>query len=189
MIIKSDGSMRSSPNISLKELNAVSYISSSFNWCVIWNDTWYYNVSYINTTMNMPTLYKLDMDTSKSLKGFMDIGINKTVNITDISRYDGSNNALIENLTILSIVPLSTTNNDNRTPLHIHDAKAYFVNTTGIYELIEEAGNVIITITQPNSTGNNEDGMVNLTILNIAAANISSTVEIGHNLRNGEKII
>ncbi len=177
---------RSNDTSRVNILGSKPYIASSFDWYVIWNDTSSYYVSYINTTLDMPTLYKLDIVPSKSLTGVMDIGVNTTVNVTDISQYQGSDNALIENLTILSVIPLNTTNGDSRTPLNIHTAKAYFVNTTGTYELTEEAGVVIITITQPNST--NGDGMVNLTIINIAVANTSASSEIGHNLMNGEKI-
>ncbi|MBN2094961.1 MAG: hypothetical protein JW727_02840 [Candidatus Aenigmarchaeota archaeon] len=162
------------------------YLASSFNWSVYWNDTYKYYVSYINTTLDLPTLYKVDQIPSLSLGGYLLVGSATTVNVTYISEYQGDMEATIKNMTILSVVPRNTTLGAQRTPLNITNTTIVvsWWNTTSLAWETIKTGNgtsdgVTVTITQPSGGSN---GLVQVTI-----ANFSQT-KINKYLAQGEKI-
>ena len=153
------------------------YLASSFDWYVHWNDTYRYYISYINTTLDLPTLYKVDMTLYKSIDGYLVPSSVSKYNVTDKVQYQGDNNAPVSQITILSDVPNSTTTGGVRTYLNASNARVYFDNGTRT----DLTGNapVSIVITQPDG---NSPGLVNLTITDL------SQTSAGKNLSQGENI-
>jgi len=163
------------------------YVASSFDWYVFWNDTNPNNyASYINTTLDLPTLYKIDMTTSKTTNGYLAVEATTTFNITDEVTYEGDNNAPGKKIVILSVVPRNTTAGAQRTPFNITESSiivSWYNTSSGSYQTLKTGtgtGNgVTVTVTDPSG---NSNGLVNVTIPDLSSTNISKYLE------NGEKI-
>ncbi|MGC9310506.1 MAG: hypothetical protein ACP5E4_02150 [Candidatus Aenigmatarchaeota archaeon] len=165
------------------------YVASSFTWHVVWNGTpvvneRYYYVSYINTTLDLPTLYKVDQSVTKTLGGYLSVGTATTFNVTDETVYLGDANADGEKIVLLSLVPRNTTGGNSRTAFDINSTsvRVYWYNGTA-YNLIKNGSGtdngVTVTVTDPAGSAN---GLVNVTINNLSATNVSA------NLQTTEKI-
>lgn len=154
------------------------YVASSFDWYVFWNDTTPDTyISYINTTLDLPILYKMDIVPTKTMGGYLAIGAATDFNVTDEATYQGSDNAPVGNIVILSVVPRNTTTSAQRTAFNISNVKVYF-NDGSDTEITTNA-TVSVSITQP---AGNSDGLVNVTITDL------SQTDAGVNLSNSDLI-
>jgi len=163
------------------------YVASSFNWHIIWNDTNPDNyVSYINTTLDLPTLYKIDMVPTKTTGGYLAIESATTFNITDKVIYQGDDNAPGKKIVILSVVPRNTTSGSQRSPFDIDETSiivSWYNTSSSSYQTLKTGtgttNGVTVTVTDPSGDNN---GLVNVTIPDLSLTNI------GKYLENGEKI-
>ncbi|MBN2042939.1 MAG: hypothetical protein JW754_03985 [Candidatus Aenigmarchaeota archaeon] len=161
------------------------YFSVYFQWHVEWNDTGSDNYEgFINTTLNMPDLYKIDMSNVKSIAGLIspDTG-GQNITIEDNSTYMGHVNAAAKKVVILSRVPANTTAGLFHGALDINSStvRLYFVNTTGQYELNTSDSDISVSVTDPSATGT-YNGLVNVTIWDVSAANFLAGGTIGDSL-------
>ena len=169
------------------------YIALYFDWYVLWNATSSDNyASYINTTMDMQTLYKVDMQNTKGISGviYPDTG-GQILTIRDNSSYSGSSSISAGMITMYSIIPANTTAGDYHGMFTINASsiKVYFVNTSNQSEL---AGNANVNWTVTNVTPNGANGSIKVTILDLSSANIVGGGTVGKNLSssvNNEKIM
>lgn len=167
------------------------YFATQFNWEVVWNETNSENYyAHINSTMDLPVLYKVDMVNDKTVDGVMSPDTDgENLTVTDTAEHQGSDQAPANQVEILSVVP--GTNNDEESPddknsgtsdtfFEINETKGvtvYFNNGSDQ----EITSSCDISINQPTSTG--DDGLVNVTI-----SDVSAVSEIGHALNESEDI-
>lgn len=148
------------------------YFATEMNWEVVWNDTNSENhFAYINTTLNLPVMYKVDMLNTKTLEGVLNEISGEEINVTDTTKHQGSPETKASDIELLSRVPGTNLNdeapsdktesNQGDTFFAINETEnvtVYFNNGTD-YEL---TGGYSLDIKQP--TYNGEDGLVNVTI-------------------------
>ena len=160
------------------------YYAASFDWEVLWDDNWQYYYGYINTTLDLPVLYKIDMDTNET-RSFGVIPVetpNQIVTIEDRTKHVGSTNAPAQYIQILSVVPANTTDGDdygNYFTINGSSVEFYINETIAANELLNDSSYAILTITQP--AGGN-DGLVNLTIYNLSAVDYAGGGTVGRYL-------
>jgi hypothetical protein len=164
------------------------YIAVYFDWYVLWNDTQSeFNFSYINTTMDMQTVHKVDQYYLKELTGVLypDTG-NQPVTVNDTVYYWGSSSISAGNIEIYSIIPVNTTAGDYHGWFTINTSsiKVYFVNASGTCSSgceLEGNSNVNWTATDPTYWA--ENGTVRVTIADLSSAVIAGSTDlIGRNL-------
>jgi hypothetical protein len=153
------------------------YIATYFDWYVVWNDTQSnFYAGYINTTMDVQTVYKVDQVLMGALSGviYPDTG-NQPVTVNNTVYYTGSSSISAGNLTIYSIIPVNTSTPANayhgRFEINTSSIKVYFVNASGSYQL--GAGNFSYVATNPTYYGQN--GTLLITIGDLSSAYISGT--------------
>lgn len=169
------------------------FYGSYFEWEVIWNSTNSENyLSFSNSTLDLPTLYKIDMVNDKSLSGSMlPNTAGDVVTITDTVRHSGSSNLPTDFIQILSVVPVNTTVNEFHGWFDVNSTsvKFYFDNTTlggSSYEL-QTGVYATINVNDPANNGS-YNGLVNLTIINLTGVSFITGGVVGHGLRPNEKI-
>ncbi len=164
---------------------AKPYFGVYFQWHVEWNDTNADNYeAFINTSLDLPDLYKIDMSNTKSISGLIspDTG-GQAITIEDNSSHLGHVNAAAQKIVILSRVPVNTTAGLFHGAFDINSStvRLYFVNSTDQYELNTSDADILVTVTDPQSAGN-YDGMVNITIPDVSTADILTGGTIGDSL-------
>jgi hypothetical protein len=168
------------------------YYTVYFDWYVAWNDTNPVNyASYINTTLDLPRVYKIDMSNAKAISGLLtpDTG-NQNITIEDNSTHLGSSNATAKYVEIYSVVPANTTTNAHHGWFDISTAsvRAFYVNSTGVFEINTAESNVSVTVTDPGA-GGTSNGLVNLTLKNVVNVKLlTGGNNISHTLTTNEKI-
>lgn len=169
------------------------FYGSYFEWEVVWNSTYSNNyLAFTNTTLDLPTLYKIDMVNDKTSAGAIISGTNDSVvTITDTSRHNGHANVPAKFIQILSVVPVNTTANEFHGKFRINSTslKFYFDNSTlggSSYELLNDTYATVLT-TDPAADGSS-NGLVNLTITNLSQASFATGGAVGHYLNPNEKI-
>lgn len=167
------------------------YFTVYFDWEVIWNSTNSESYSgYINTTLDLPTLYKIDMANTKSISGSIapDTG-GQTITIMDNTTHMGDSNALAKYIQILSVVPANTTAGNFHGAFDIDDSsvKVYFANSSGMYQLQNDTY-FKYEVTDPASDGSS-DGLVNVTIYDLSQVQFVSGGTVGHSLNPNEIIV
>ena len=177
------------------------YIAAYFDWYVLWNATGADNyLSYINTTLDMQTLYKVDFQNTNSLSGviYPNTG-NQVLTIMDNATYTGSasvgansgngvTNIGVGNIVMYSIVPANNSAGDHHGVFNIDDptVKVYFVNDTNQYQLAGN-GNVNWSVTEPVSYGAN--GTVRVSIADLSSAQIVEGGTVGKNITDADEKI
>ncbi len=167
------------------------YFSVYFDWHVLWNttDTVTYT-SFINTTLDLPTLYIIDMSNNKNLDGIItpDTG-DQVVTITDNATHLGNTNAKADQIEIISVVPANTTGGLFHGWFDINQSsvKAYFVNSTDMYEINTSDDEVTVTVTEVPADGS-YSGFVNVTINDTSLVGLTEGIDIGHDLDVNEYI-
>jgi hypothetical protein len=170
------------------------YIASYFDWYVVWNDTQSeFHAGYINTTMDMQTIQKVDQVYLNTITGVLypDTG-NQAATVNDTIYYTGSSSISAGKLTIYSIVPVNTTGGTFHGLFNISTStiRVYFQNTSGCTGTTCQLGigNYTNVTTQPTYYGNN--GTVVITIADLSSVYIqNSNNKIGRNLSAaGDKI-
>lgn len=154
------------------------YYASYFDWEVIWDTTNHnYSYGYINTTYDLPTLYKIDMSNQKSSSGYIspDTG-GEVVTITDESRHTSGSNSGAKFVEMLSLVPVNTTDDNFHGNFTINETSltVYFRDSSASYTDITGDAEVLTSVTQPAGDGSS-DGLVNVTI-----GDTSAVSAIGH---------
>ncbi|MCX6814907.1 MAG: hypothetical protein NTY20_04645 [Candidatus Aenigmarchaeota archaeon] len=161
------------------------YIAIYFDWYVLWNASNALNyASNINTTMDMQTLYKVDLIPEKSLTGviYPDTG-GQSVTVQENATYNGNNSIGVGNIVINSIIPANTTTGAMHGLFNISNStiKVYYVNGTAPYTYqLNTNANVNWTSINPMTTGKN--GTVKLTILDLSSATVVGGGAVGKNL-------
>ncbi len=165
-------------------LNATKpYFASSFEWEVNWDSSTpktYY--SQINSTLDLRTLYQIDLSTSKSLAGIiLPLTENNSVTVTDQTRHIGSSNISAYFININSIVPRQSLQGTTRLwRVNVSSINVSLYN--GSYFELKQDGSVVnVSVRNPTAS---EDGLVNLTISNLTAANFTGNIPVGHYLRS-----
>jgi hypothetical protein len=163
------------------------YVASYFDWSVVWNDTDRYYVSYINTTLDLPTLYVIDQSVSKAMGGFLSVGVGTQFNVTDETTFTGHNSAAAEKIEINSIIPRNTTLGAARTAFAVDadSIKVYWYNTTSsAYELLKSgtgtSDGVTVSLTQPTGGAN---GIITVTINDLSATNANKNLEANEKIK------
>jgi hypothetical protein len=163
------------------------FYAVSFDWEVLWNDTNDVNYyGFINTTLDLPVLYKIDMDNSETTSaGAIPVETpNQPVTIEDHTKHVGSINAPAQYIQILSVVPANTTDGDDYGDyfeINVSSVKFYLNSTS--FELANDSSNAILTITQPVG---GDDGLVNLTIFDLSTVNYALGGAVGRYLSQNE---
>lgn len=166
------------------------YIAVSFDWEVMWNETNNeLNVSYINTTMDLTTLYLVDFTGTKGASGTVspDQG-GENVTINDTLANFGHDNTDPGFVQILSYIPNNTTvatgNNFRGSGWLIQNDVRIWMNDS--YLLVDDADNCVLTITQPTESS---EGLVNLTIYDLAGTSIQGGGTVGGILDEDQEIV
>ncbi len=161
------------------------YFTVYLAWHAEWNDTGSDNYhGFVNTTLDMPILYKVDMANVKSISGTInpDSG-GDVITINDNSTHMGSTSAAAEKVVLLSVVPANTTAGlfHGAFDANTSSVQLYFVNNTGSYELDTSDTDISVTVTDPAGDGTS-DGLVNITIPDFSAADLSGGGTVGDSL-------
>lgn len=168
------------------------FYSISMDWQVVWdsesNDIY---TGYINTTMDLPTLYVIDFVHDKRVTdGYVspDTG-NENVTFNDNVTFEGSTNAPGHEVEIYSIIPGKTIggldHGDWDVQVGQEKFKLYYVNDTGTYRLNISADQDIIdvTVTDPSA---GTDGKVNVSTYDFSSILMyGSTDTIGNDMDDG----
>ena len=173
------------------------YMAVYFEWEVIWNSSnSENNISYINTTLDLPTLRLLDLVALQgSPSGTVSPevgGENVTLNYTLYNV--GANETEPGYVEILAYVPNNTTNDNFRNEgaetysWLIHDDIQIWLNTSGnSYRLDNDTSNCVVTITP---TAEDQEGVVNLSVNDLASCTFyGSGPPVGHTLDEGYDIM
>ncbi|GEM_PF-1080479 len=166
------------------------YVAARFDWHVLWNSTYPDNhEGYVNTTIDMPILYKIDMVNTQSSFGFIspDTG-GENITITVDSQRQGHTNADAYYINIYSEVPANATSGACDGDFDINDIHFYLNGTS--YELLNESGVAEVNHQDPASDCS-AAGWVNLTIFNLTATNYTTHnngIEVGRSLQPTELI-
>ncbi len=170
------------------------YISVFFDWEVIWNATnSENNLTYINTSLDMPILYLLDLvalqgapsGTVSPEVGGENITLNYTLYNTGADETDPG---FAE---IKAYVPTNTTLGDFRSEngesfgWYIHDDVKIYLNNT--YQIANDSTNCVVTITQP-SDSLGDDGLVQLTVNDLASCDLAAGGTVGGILDTGQDL-
>ncbi len=170
------------------------YFSSYFDWHVVW-DTDYSNayISYVNTTMNLPDLYKVDLlHTKTHLNGTVspDTG-DEPLWFQDNVTFAGDENADVRYFQINSVVPANTTTgafhsafNITHTDVDDTSLELYFVNDSMHLMNISDSSFSVIVI-DPASDGS-ENGTVSITIPDVRNAALAAGGTLGDDLNGSE---
>ncbi|MCX6814627.1 MAG: hypothetical protein NTY20_03195, partial [Candidatus Aenigmarchaeota archaeon] len=165
------------------------YIAVYFDWYVVWNDTQSdFYAGYINTTMDMQTLYKVDLDTQKSLTGviYPDTG-NQPVTVMDNATNLGENSTSVGKITIYSIIPVNITAGPYHGIFNISNStiKVYYYNGS----MLQLAGGSNVNWTATNPILSSANGTIRLTIADLSTAPLVGGGTVGHNMSTNDKII
>jgi hypothetical protein len=179
----------SSSNTSWHDSGSITkpFYGSYFDWQIIWNSTNSNNYyGFVDTTMDLQTLYKIDMRNEKSISGFGD-----RVTIKDIVTHEGDSEAPVKFIQILSVIPANTTTGEfhGRFDIDENSVKFYFDNTSlggKSYELaLGPYAN--LTLIDPSSNGS-RNGLVNLTIIDLSSVSLVGGNSLGGYLKSKESI-
>jgi len=158
------------------------YFASSFEWEVNWDSSTpksYY--AQINSTLDMRTLYQIDLSTSKVLAGIiLPLTENNSVAVTDQARHIGSVNVSAYFININSAVPRQSLQGTTR----LWKVNVSSINVTlyngSYYELKQDGVVVNVSVLDPTAS---YDGLVALTISNLTLANFTGDFPVAHYLR------
>ncbi len=146
------------------------YYGVSFDWEVVWNDT--YNYGYINSTYELPTLYLVDVSPVKSVEGSITpLTADQNATIEDTVQMLGNDNAGVDSVEIFSVVPARphnkpTLDHGNWT-INSNVNVSFWNGTSNSRTYLSEGADYTKTITKPDST-NDVDGFVNITISDVS---------------------
>jgi hypothetical protein len=170
------------------------YFSSYFDWHVVW-DTDYSNthMSYVNTTMNLPDLYKVDLAHTKThTDGYIspDTG-GEPIWLDDNVTFAGDENAAVRYFQINSVIPANTTNDEfhgnftiNHTSVDDTPILLYFVNDSAHLMNISDSS-FSVSVTNPASDGT-ENGTITVTIWDVRNAALEAGGVLGDDLNGSE---
>ncbi|MBW6461795.1 MAG: hypothetical protein K0B07_02005 [DPANN group archaeon] len=133
------------------------YMAASFDWYVMWNDTNKYTYSsIINTSMQLPTLYEIDMDYSKKISGTLAPAIpDIVITLNDTIKNTGNSNSQVDadNITLIAQIPryADGTNNYRNFTINTSSIKVYLNDTIANFELDQSD----FTVTTVQSSENN----------------------------------
>ncbi len=164
------------------------YMAVYFDWDVIWNSTNdENNLSYINTTMDLPVLYLLDISATKSASGTVSPNVGgENVTINDTLTNEGANETEPHFVQVLSYAPSNTTNNEWRgAGWNIQDDVQIYLN--GTYRIDpDNVDSCFISVTDPTEAA---DGWVNLTIYDLPNCDLwDSAGKVGHTFDENDYI-
>jgi hypothetical protein len=164
------------------------YIAIYFYWEVIWNSTDdEVNLSCINTTLDLPTLYLLDLVGVKSASGTISPNVgNENITINDTITNVGHNNTVPGFVQVLSYVPSNTTGASPEwrgSGWDIQDDVEIYLNNT--YRLKNDT-NCVLEITQPTESA---DGLVNISVYDLPNCEFWGTSnKVGHTFDEGDNL-
>ena len=161
------------------------YIAAAFTWSVVWNSSGNEaNLTNINTTMSMPTLYMVDLTGILSSTGTVspDVG-NEDVTITAELENDGHTDTNPEYAQLLSYVPNNTTGGYFRGSGWVISSPTIYLNET--FQIDNDTTNCVLTYTQPTESSN---GSVSLTVTDLSACDLTAGGTVGTHMDTGENI-
>ena len=120
------------------------YFTVYFDWEVVWDDVNPNNYeAYINTTLDLPILYKIDMVHEKRVvSGFIspDTG-GQNLTFYENVTFWGNESASAKQVEIFCVIPANTTAGNFHGKFYIHDDSSlelYYVNQTGAHKITIE---------------------------------------------------
>ncbi len=164
------------------------YFSSYFDWHVVW-DTDYSNtyISQVNTIMNLPDLYKVDLSHTKThTDGTIspDTG-GESIWLDDNVSFAGDDNAAVRYFQINSVIPVNTTTNAfhgnfdiNHTSVDDTPILLYFVNDSTHLMNISNTTSFNVVVTDPASDGT-ANGTITITIPDVRSAQLATGDYLG----------
>ncbi len=172
------------------------YFSSYFDWHVVW-DTDYSNTytSYVNITMNLPDLYKVDLAHTKThTDGYIspDTG-GESIWLEDNVTFAGDDNAAVRFFQINSVIPVNTTADEfhgdfdiNHTTTSDTSLLLYYVNETGTHLLDITDSSFDVDVIDPDSNGA-YNGSINITIWDVRNAALDGGGTIGDDMKASDR--
>ena len=157
-------------NTSVPNSGSKPYFTISMDWQVIWNTEQNdFTTGYINTTMDLPTLYVIDITHTKDASdGYIspDTG-DENVTFDDNVTFVGSSEAPAHEVEIYSIIPGKTILGEDHGDFNIFGGRdslrLYYVNGSGTYQLNisddQDQTAVTVTVTDPNA---GTEGYINI---------------------------
>ncbi|NOQ56130.1 MAG: hypothetical protein GQ477_04995 [Nanohaloarchaea archaeon] len=166
------------------------YIAASFDWYVMWNDTGRYTYSsIINTTMQLPTLYGLDMAYSRSTSDTLSPQIaDMVLTIIDTVASNGNADGQVDadNITIISQIPRYADGDTNYRNFTVNATSIkVYLNSTD-FELDQASSGLTVTTVQ-SSAGNN--GTITVDIADLSTVDYEAGGAVGRDLKTTESII
>jgi len=166
------------------------YFSIYFDWHVVW-DTDYANsyTSYVNTTLDLPDLYMVDLSHTKThTSGTIspDTG-GESIWLEDNVTFAGNDNAPVRYFQIKASVPSNNTNNEHNGAFDINHTATddtpillYYVNETGAHLLNIDDSSFTVAVTDPTETAN---GSIIITIPDVNNAVLDAGGTIGDDMK------
>ena len=161
-----------------------------FNWSVLWNDTGSENYwSYINSTLDMPVLYRIDMTNTEADDGIInpDTG-GDIITINHTTQHSGNTNIQTDEIEIYAVIPANTTTGDHHGSFYVNDIanelEVWYYNGSW-YELDQTDPQLTVTVADPNETS---DGYVNVSISDLSAVDILGNGPVGDNMSLNDMI-
>jgi len=159
-------------------MSAKPYFTVYFDWEVVWETTGSeVYAGYINTTMDLPTLYKIDMNNEKKhVSGYIapDTG-GQPVTIRDNTTFAGDPNAPAKHIEIFSVIPANTTAGlcHGNFTIDTSSIEVYYINASGSYRLniSSDQSAITVTVTQV-PVGCAYNGSINVSIIDISQAEL-----------------
>ena len=166
------------------------YMAASFDWYVMWNDSNKYTYSsVINTSMQLPTLYEIDMTNAKTISGTLspqiaDIVITITDDAQSTSHADGQ--VAADNITLISQIPYENTSGTGdyvNFTINTSSIKVYLNSTD--FELDQASSGLTVTVVQSTASSN---GTVTVDIVDLSTVDYEVGGAVGRDLGTTELI-
>jgi hypothetical protein len=167
------------------------YFAVYFDWQVVW-DTDRNNIyrGYVNTTLDLPTLYMIDMANTKAWPSGSispDTG-GDVLTIEDNTTFTGNSNAAASFMEIFSVIPANTSTGSFHGSFEIDNNSIilYFTNASGTFRMSVTNPYVNYTIINVSQAGT-YNGSINLTIWDVSQARLyNSPDRLNQNLTSSD---
>jgi len=165
------------------------YFAVSFNWSVIWDTTDSEDIyAYINSTLDMPTIYKIDITNTGTDSGIInpDTG-GDVLTINHTTQHTGNSNIKTSYIEIYADIPSNNTAGDHHGVFVLHNTsiEVWYYNDSW-YKLDLTDSDINVTSVNATETSN---GYINITIFSLKDVDIEGISSVGHNLGVNDKIM
>ncbi len=167
------------------------YFTSYFNWSILWNTTDSENYwSYINSTLDMPTLYRIDITNTEADSGLInpDTG-GDVVTINHTTMHAGDTAIRTDQIEIYAVIPANTTGGNDHGQFAVHSTSIevwwYDSDGTTWWELNKADAELTVTVSNATSSA---DGYINVSISDLSAVDREAAGDVGEDLGLNDKI-